>query len=91
MRERPDVPFPLDGGEEGPGQLQHGASVVAAAAAAAAALSEGEAQDGDAEAQALLAHTLEEVSLAMDALGNEFAAAQEAFCRDTPRRTTDGG
>jgi hypothetical protein len=91
MRERPDVPFPLDGDEEGPGQLQHGASVVAAAAAAAAALSEGEAQGGDAEAQALLAHTLEEVSLAMDALGNEFAVAQEAFWRDTPRRMTDGG
>ena len=96
MRERPDVPFPLDGDEEGRGvgQLQHGVSAAAAAVATAAALSEGETQDGDAEAQALLAHTrtfIEEVSLAMDALGNEIAAAQEALWRDTPRRTTDGG
>ena len=96
MRERPDVPFPLDGDEEGRGvgQLQHGVSAAAAAAVAAAALAEGETPDGDAEAQALLAHTrtfIEEVSLAMDALGNEIAAAQEALWRDTPRRTTDGG
>ena len=93
MRERPDVPFPsLDRDEEGSGQVHRGGS-AAAIAAAAAALSQVEGQEGDAEAQALLAQTRTfiEVSLAMDALGDEIAAAQEALWRDTPRRTTDGG
>jgi len=89
MRERPDVPFPLDA-DDGYAQLLRGAS---AAAAAAAVMPEGEAPEGDAETQELLTHTrtfIEEVSLAMDALGNELAAAQEALWNDVPRRTRDG-
>jgi hypothetical protein len=84
MRERPDVPFPLDNADEGLGEgLGQGQlSGASAAVAAAPALSDGDAQEEDAETQALLAHTrtfIEEVSLAMDALGNELAAAQEAL------------
>jgi hypothetical protein len=94
MRERPDVPFPLDE-DEGQGAL-YGVSAGASSGAAAAAgdMPEVEAQEeGDAEAQALLAHTrtfIQEVSLAMDALGSEIAAAQEALWKDNPRRKGDG-
>jgi hypothetical protein len=97
MRERPDVPFPLDGdGDDGDDEDRLGGRLRLGVSAAAAALSEGETQgdDGDTEAQTLLAHTrtfIEEVSLAMDALGSEIAAAQEALWRDSPRKMTDGG
>jgi hypothetical protein len=49
--------------------------------------------EGDVGTEALLAHTrtfIEEVSLAMDALGSEIAAAQEVLWKDKPRRTANG-
>ena len=87
MRERPDVPFPLDKDEAQPrdAPVTPGSPVTPP--------SGGASVEGDVGAEALLAHTrtfIEEVSLAMDALGSEIAAAQEVLWKDKPRRTTNG-
>jgi len=71
MRERPDVPFPLD--------VDEAQSRDVSVAPVGPLLGE-EYLEGDDGTEALLAHTrtfIEEVSMAMDALSSEIAAAQE--------------
>ena len=85
LHERPDVPFPLDKDEA---QL-----CDAPATPVAPDTPPGESLEGDVGAETLLAHTrtfIEEVSLAMNVLGSELAAAQEVLRKDKPRRTANG-
>jgi hypothetical protein len=87
MHERPDVPFPLDKDEA------QRCDAPATPAAPVTPVLGGESLEGEVGAEALLAHTrtfIEEVSLAMDALGSEIAAAQEVLWKEKPRRTANG-
>jgi len=87
LRERPDVPFPLDKDDA---QLR---DTPGTPASLVTPILGGESLEGGVGAEALLAHTrtfIEEVSLAMDALGSEIAAAQGGLWKDKPRRTACG-
>ncbi|KAI0306829.1 hypothetical protein B0F90DRAFT_1665211 [Multifurca ochricompacta] len=86
MRQRPDVPFPLDIDKT---HLQD--SPMPPAVATAMSPPEEHPVERGTEEDALLAHTrtfVEEVRLAMDALSGEIAAAQEVLYKDTLQRTT---
>ena len=79
LRERPDVPFPLDAEEDQLSEVR----------ATATASPPGGSLEGDAETEAteaLLAHTRTFVELAMEALGSEIAAAQEVLWKDVPAK-----
>ncbi|KAH9983072.1 hypothetical protein BJV74DRAFT_887125 [Russula compacta] len=86
MRERPDVPFPLDTDEAEQPHDNDGP----AAPAAPPVVPGGEPPEGDAGPEALLAQRRNfiEVSLAMDALGSEITAAQGVLWRDGGARRT---